>query len=128
VHLVDDEDLELPLRRGVGDRVPQVADLLDAVVGGAVDLDHVQVAALADGDDRGIRGVEVGLRAAGAVERLGEDARQRGLAGAPGADQQVGVGDAAAGDRVLERAHHMVLADDVIERLRPPFSSEDLIA
>jgi hypothetical protein len=43
VHLVDDVDLELALGRRVADGVAQVAHLLDAVVRGAVDLDHVEV-------------------------------------------------------------------------------------
>ena len=48
VHLVDDVDLVLPVRRGVADVVAQFAHLLDAVVAGAVDFQHVQAAALGD--------------------------------------------------------------------------------
>ena len=50
VHLVDDVDLVAALGRGVADVVAQVAHLLDAVVGGAVDFEHVEAAALGDLD------------------------------------------------------------------------------
>ncbi len=91
VHLVDDVDLELSLRGHVAGRLAQVAHLVDAVVRGAVDLDHVQVAPLGDRDDRGIRGVKVGVGPARAVEGLREDPRDRGLARAPRPDEKVGV-------------------------------------
>ena len=81
-----------------------------------------------DRDDRGVSRVKIGVRAAGAVERLREDPGDRRLARPPGADEQVGVRDPAARDRVPECSHHMVLADDVAERLWPPFARDDLIA
>ena len=57
-------------------------------------------------------------RAADAVERAGEDLRHRGLAGAARADEQVGVVDPVALDRVAQRAHDVLLADDLVEGLR----------
>jgi hypothetical protein len=60
-------------------------------------------------------------------KRLGEDARGRGLAGAARTDKQVGVGDATAGDRVLQGAHHVVLTHDVVKRLGTPFAGNDLV-
>ena len=49
VHFVDDVYLGAPLRRRVADLLAQVADLVDAAVGGAVDLDDVEVAPRGDG-------------------------------------------------------------------------------
>jgi hypothetical protein len=60
---------------------------VDAVVAGAVDLDDIGVLA---GHDRLGEGVVAG----GVVEGVGEDAGHGGLADAPGAAEEVGVGDA----------------------------------
>jgi hypothetical protein len=82
-----------------GRELALVADalgVLEAAVGRGVDLDDVEAAALLDREaDRVVDG-EVGLGAAGAVERLGEDARGGRLAGAARADEKVGVGQAAS--------------------------------
>src|SRR5690554_5776689 len=52
------------------------------------------------------------------VEGAGEDARGRGLAHAAHAGQHPGLGDAAAGKRVGQRAHHRLLADELTEIAR----------
>jgi len=38
------------------------------------------------------------------------------------------VGQALAGDRVAQRAHHVVLTKDIVEGLGAVFSGEDLVA
>ena len=48
-------------------------------------------------------------------------------AGATRPHEEVSVGDALAGDRILQRAHHMVLPDNVVERLGPPLAGNDLV-
>jgi len=127
VDLVDDVDLEAALDRGEADIVAQVAHLLDPVVRGAVDLQHVERAALGDlAADLGL-GVEVDLRPVGRVERLGDDAGGRGLAGAARADQEVGLGDAPHRDRVGQRPGDVLLADHLGERLGPILAGEDLV-
>ena len=52
-----------------------------------------------------------------AVERAGEDLRQRRLAGAARADEEVGVVDAVLLDRVAQGAHDVLLADHLVEAL-----------
>src|SRR5262249_21315250 len=64
------------------------------------------------------------LLAALAVERLGEDARGRGLADAAGAGEEVGVRDASRLDRPRQHLAHVVLADEVGEHLRPVLESQ----
>ena len=58
----------------------------------------------------------VGGRPVLAVQRLGEDLGERGLAGAARAGEQVGMRDAILLDRGLQGAHDMFLAHDVGER------------
>ena len=87
MHLVDDVDLEPPLRRRVAHGLAQLAHLLDAVVRGAVNLDHVEAGAVGDGLADGIFRIKVRLGSGAAVEGLGEDPRHAGLASAPRADE-----------------------------------------
>ena len=103
VNFVDDVDFEL---RGGGRKfagVAQFADLFDAVVARAVNFQHVQRAAFRDLDALRVGHVEVRRRTTGAVQRLGEDAGERGLARAAWAAEEVGVRDAPGGDGVGQR-------------------------
>ena len=63
-----------------------------------------------------------------AVEALGEDARERRLADAARAGEQVGVVQAAARQRVGERRDDVLLPDQLAERAGPPLAGEDLVA
>ena len=63
-------------------------------------------------------------RAPLALERLGKDARHGGLTGAARAAEQVGMARAALGDGPFERGDDMLLAHDVLERLRAIFPVE----
>ena len=68
-----------------------------------------------------------GGRAFAAVERLGEDAGDGGLADAARADEEVGVREPALLDGVFERGGDVVLADHFVELLWSPFAGEYLI-
>src|SRR5262249_24355862 len=63
-----------------------------------------------------------------AVERLGEDARARGLADAADTREEERVRDAVLRDGVADRGRYVFLADEIVERLRPPFAREDDVA
>ena len=58
------------------------------------------------------------------VQRARQDAGRRRLADAAHAGQHVGLRDALDGERIPQRRHHRVLADQVIEGLRPVFAGE----
>ena len=125
--LVDVEDLELTTGRCEADRFAQIADLLDAIVRGTVDFKHVKRAAFGDFHaDRFVR-VEIRFRAAGAVERFGENAGGGCLAGAAWTDEQVGVCQPLLQDGVAQRADDMVLTEDVVEGFGAVFAGEDLV-
>jgi hypothetical protein len=59
-----------------------------------------------------------------AVERAGDDARRRRLAHAAHAGEHEGMGDAARGERVLERADKRFLPDQAGEILRAVFARQ----
>ena len=62
------------------------------------------------------------------IERAGEDARGRGLADAAHAGEDPGLRNASGLERVRDRAHHGVLADQVVESRRPVFARQHAIA
>ena len=127
VHLVDDVDLEFRRGRRVHTGLAQLTHLLDAVVAGAVDLQHVDRAAL--GDLVALRIVigKIDLRPVGAVEALGKNPRQGRLAGSPWPAEQIGVRDSLTTDGVGQRLADVILADDIAEALRTVFPGYDLV-
>src|SRR6202044_3451800 len=112
VHFVDDVDFVTPLGRRVADVVAQFADLLDAVVGGSVNLEYVETAAFGDLDADVLFWIEISSGTVLGFERLGENARGGSLARAARPDKEIGLGDAAEAQRVGEGAHDRFLPDD----------------
>ena len=125
---VDVVDLEPGPAGAEAGVLAELADLLDAVVAGPVDLDDVDV--LADGDRLADVAGAVGLdgRPVHAVQALGEDPGDRGLADPPGPAEEVGVRDPVEADRVPERLDDVILADDVLEPLGPVPPGDDGVA
>ena len=129
VHLVHDVELVAAARRRVLHVVDDdLADLVDLRVRGGVELEHVQAVARGDLAAAVALAARLDRRALHAVERLREDARGRGLAGAARADEDVSLRQPVLLDRVLERARDVLLADDLVERLRAIFAGENRVA
>ena len=127
VHFVDQIDFVATFCRGVANVIAQLAHVLNAVVAGSVDLDHVE--AVAGGDLAAVIAHAAGRDggAVHAIERLCQNACGRGFANATRADKKVGVGEPVLLDRILERAGDVRLTDDVIKSLRPIFSRENFV-
>jgi hypothetical protein len=69
----------------------------------------------------------LGRRPVRAVERPGQNAGRRGLADAAGTGEDECLRDAPGAQRVLQRPRDRLLADHVVETLRPPLASQDLV-
>ncbi len=125
VRLVEDEDLVAVAGRRERGALAQVACVVDTVVGGGVDLDHVERpgAAARQLDARGAlaaRGVDGRLgRVLRAVQRAREDPGRRRLAAAARAAEEIGVVHPTAAQGLHEGARDVVLADHLGERLGP---------
>src|SRR4029079_4043505 len=113
-------------RRGRG-TLAELARVLDAAVGRRVDLDDVQVLALADRDALRARATRLGRGALHAVHHLREDPRGAGLAGAARAAEQERVVEAVLADRARERADDVVLPEHLGRGLRPVASVQGLV-
>ncbi len=126
VRLVDDVDLESPARGRVLHVLAEIADLLDAPVRRAVDLEHVERGARRDLEAAPALVAGLGLTGlpALAVQGLRDEARRGGLAAPARAGEEVGVGDPVLGHRLLQRGADWILADQVSEALGPVLPSE----
>ena len=124
VRLVEDVDLVAALDRLQDDALADLADVVDPALGGRVHLDDVQRRAGRDRQACVAGSVRIGSRAVSAVERLGEDARERRLARSARPREEVRLANVAGRDRVLQRADDGLLADHVVEPLRTIFAVE----
>ncbi|KPX97188.1 Uncharacterized protein ALO63_05623 [Pseudomonas amygdali pv. mori] len=127
VHFVDQVDLEATATWRVLHVIQQFARVFDLGAAGGVDLDQVDETAFIDlfahrASATG-RGGDAGL----AVQALGDDPRDSGLADASRAGEQIGMVQALAVQRVDQGLQHMSLADHFAERARTPFTCKDLI-
>jgi len=84
-----------------------------------VDLDDVQVLALADRDALGAGPAGLGRRALLAVDHLREDPRGRGLAGAARAAEEEGVREPPLPHGPHEGPHDVLLTEHLLRALRP---------
>ena len=114
VHFIDHEDLEAPLYRLVDRLFQQGLHFVHAAVAGGVQFGVVHEAAGIDRRARRTlpagRGRDAPLPVnARAVERLGQNARNRGLAHAACAGEQVGMMQPLLRQRISQRLHHVLL-------------------
>ena len=115
VGLVEDVDLVAARNGGIGDALAQIADVVDRVVRGRVHLDHVERGGIGDRYARVADAAGLDRGAVLAVQAGSEDLRGARLPGPARADEQVGVMDLSPGHRVAQRAHDLLLSDDVGE-------------
>ena len=127
VDLVDDIHPVLHAGGGIDRLVPEGPDLVHAVVGGRVQLQHVQKAAVVDAQAGGALIAGVPIHGMLAVHRLGQDLGAGGLAGAPGAGEEIGVAEPPLGRLTAESLGDMLLPHHVGEGLGPPFAIQCLI-
>ena len=127
LRLVQDVDLLPPHRRRRRRPLPQLPRVLDPAVRGGIDLDDVEVGALADPDALRADPAGLGRRAPLAVHHLGEDAGRRGLAGPPRAAEQERVRETLLAQRADQGADDVLLPDDLVGRLRAVLAVQGLV-
>ena len=130
MHFVDHVDLEAADHRLVDSLVEQLRYLVDTAVRGRVEFVVVDETACVDvaagiADAARVRGDAAAALRAGAVERFGEDARDRRLADTARAGEKIRVMQALLGQRIRERLHDVFLAHQRIEVGRPVLAGED---
>ena len=127
VHFVDQVDLETPTAGCVLHVFQQLTSIFDLGTTGRVHLDEVDKTAFIDfPTDRALpagRGADTRF----AVQALGDDPRNGGLAHATGTGEQVGMVQTLAVQSVDQGFEHVCLADHLAERTRTPFACKNLI-
>ena len=98
------------------------ADLVHAVVGGGVQLQHVQDGPVLNAQTGGTLVAGVAVHRVLTVHRPGQNLGAGGLAGAPGAGKEVGVGQPPGGHLALEGLGDVVLPHHVVKGAGPPFA------
>jgi hypothetical protein len=124
MRLVEDVDLVPALDRLEHDPLADLANVVDSSLRGGVHLDDVQRGSVGDCDARVARLVRRRCRPLGAVQRLGENPRERRLSRPARSSKEVGLPNLAGLDRVAERLHDRLLTDDLVEVLRAVFAVE----
>ena len=127
MNFIDDVNLKSALSRLIADIFDDLANLIDAAIGRTVDFENVDRIALGNlltlsADAARSRGWTII-----AIQRLGENARECGLARAARAGEEVGVVQALRLEGVHEGRHHVLLADDLLEGPGTPLSGQDLV-
>ena len=107
---------------GVHRLVPQGADLVHAVVGGGVQFQYIQNGAVFNAQAGGALVAGVAVHRSLTVHRPGQDLGAGGLAGAPGAGEEIGVGEAVSRHLLLEGVGNMALPHHIVKGAGPPLA------
>ena len=128
VHFVDDVDLIFARRWRVSDRFVDLADVVDAAVGRAVDLEDVERSSGVDVETgwAGIARLEVWGGVA-AVQGFGKDAGKGRLPRAAASAEEIGMRQAVVAQGVFQSRNNSVLAYDAGEGLGAVFARNDLV-
>ena len=126
MHFVDDVNLEAPAGRGIQRVFEQIAHIVDLRVGSGVELDQIDKTSAIDFNARPALAAGLGGNAGFAVERLGDNAREGGLAHAARAGKQIGMMQALLLERIGKRRHHVLLPDQFGKGLGTPLARENL--
>jgi hypothetical protein len=121
VHFIDDVDFIATVGGHVLEIFPQLPDLIDAVVGGAVDLVDIRRAPGRDVLAGPALVARLRFRPRLAIQGFGHDPGNRGLAGAAGSGEQQGMRHPTRRQRVAERARDVPLLKNLGKGLRSVF-------
>ena len=118
MNLVDDIHPHFHLGGGIDGVVPEVPDVIHAIVGGSIDFQHVHAGAGIDGP-AGLAAVAgVAVIRVQAIHRFGQNLGAAGFAGSPGTGEQVGVAHFPRHQLMLQGLGHRLLTGHIVEGLR----------
>ncbi len=128
VRFVEDDHFVASADRRIPHHIAQLANLVDASIGGGIDFQDVQ---RAPRGDLTARIALVARRRRGSlhtIQRLGQNPGGGRLTHAPRSGKNISMRHAAALKGVLQRARDVLLSDNFRKRLGAPLSGNDLIA
>ena len=122
VDLVHDIHPVADVGGGVDSLVPEGPDMVHTVVGGGIQLQHIQHAAVVDAKAGVALVTGVAVHRVAAVHRLGQDLGAGSLAGAPGTGKEVGVAQAILRHLAAQSIRDMGLPHHILKGLGAPFA------
>jgi hypothetical protein len=131
MHFVDDVNFHAAAGRQKFHLLADLAHVIHAVIGGAVDFEYVDGGASVDiqaarafvAGDAGVLAAGLGFRIF-AAKRFGKNTGHGGFAYAAGAGKEVGLAELILFESVDERRRYVLLPNQFIELLRAVFSGE----
>ena len=127
VYFVDDIDLKATARRRIHGVFQQLPHFIDLGVSRRIHFEQIDETAAVDFRAGGTSTTGRRRHAGFTIERFGENARQRCLADAARAGKEIGVVQPLLIQRVRQRPHDVLLADQAGKCFRPPFARQNLI-
>ena len=122
MHLVDDINALFQRRGRKGGLLPDVADVVHAVVGSGVDLADIQRRVFQNGAAGGTLIAGRAIHRMLAADSPGQDLSAGSLSCAPGAGEQISVAYPPGLHLRLQRRGHMLLPEHIVKDQRPPFA------
>ncbi len=127
MNFINDDDLVLRRCGEKTDFLLQFPDLLDAAIGGTINLIEVKGRACRDLNTRWTFITRVGIRSLLTVNGLCHDAGQGGFPHTTDTGKQNGMGNPVPDKTILQCFDHRHLADNLIEILGARFSGKNQI-
>ena len=122
MHLVDDIHFVMSLSRAVSDLFADLTDIVHAVVGCGIDLDHVHRTSLGDRPAGRALSAGVSVHRRLAVDRLREYLGEGRLACTARAAEQIGMADPSCSHLIAQGLHDCVLTFDFLKNIGTEFS------
>ena len=121
MHLIDDIHTLFHFCRRIYRVIPNGTDIVHAVVGGCVDLLHIQNIARVDPPTGGAAIAGVSVHRIFTVHRLGHNFGAGGFAGTVGTGKQIRMAKLTGHKLISQRGGDRPLTDHIVKGLRPVF-------
>ena len=122
VYLVNNIHTHSNLRWRINGIVPQIPDVVHAIIGGGINFQHIHTGAGINGFTRFTAIAGIAVIRMKAVDSLGQNFRAAGFACAAGPGKEIGVAHFAGYELGLQRLSHRHLSRDIIKGLRTVFT------
>ena len=127
MHLVDDVNLIFPLRRRVGYLIHNFPDVVHAVIGGRIDLDHVHAGTSRNGAAASALPTGRAVHRMLTVDGFRKNFRYGCLSGSSCSAEQIGMSDSFGSYLIFQSRNNVVLSLYVLKTFRAKFTVKSCI-
>ena len=127
MHLIDDIHLIITLCRTIGHFLTDLTDIIHAIVGCGIDLDHIHGSSCLDCSAHLTFVAGTSIDRMLTVHCLRQNLRHRCLTGTSRPAEQIGMSDTAGIDLICQRCHNVILPFDISKIIRSELSVQGSI-